>query len=64
MKKLSFGRYDAAITDPNVMLYLANKEGIDNVEVHKDVLKKELVISLRDDAENKKRIELLKKIIK
>ncbi|MBF0229438.1 MAG: hypothetical protein HQK63_07590 [Desulfamplus sp.] len=65
LKKLSGGRHLVAITDPNVMLYLATKEGIFNVELMKGIsLKKELVIALRNDEENKKRIELLERILK
>ena len=65
LKKLSAGRHPVAITDPNVMLYLAAKEGISNIELIEEiVIKKELVIALRNDKENKKRIELLEKILK
>lgn len=64
LKKLSGGRHPVAITDPNVMLYLASKEGISNIEVIEGtVIKKELVIALRNDKENKSRIELLDKIL-
>jgi len=64
LRKLSGGRHPVAITDPNVMLYLAAKEGISNVvAIDKIVIKKELVLAFRDDAENKSRIELLKKIL-
>lgn len=52
------------MTDPNVMLYLAAKEGIDNIELIKVVMKKELVVALRNDDENKSRINLLKKLLK
>ncbi|MCP3925829.1 MAG: hypothetical protein GY714_24955 [Desulfobacterales bacterium] len=64
LKKLSMGRYPVAITDPNVMKYLSEKEGISNIELFKLIMKKELVISLRDDEDNKKRISLLKKLLK
>ncbi|MBF0572577.1 MAG: transporter substrate-binding domain-containing protein [Desulfamplus sp.] len=65
LKKLSSGRHPVAITDPNVMLYLAAKEGISNIEVIEGTaIKKELVIALRNDKENKKRIDLLEKILK
>lgn len=64
LKKLSGGRHPVAITDPNVMLYLAAKEGVSNVvALDKIVIKKELVIAFRDDEKNRSRIELLKKII-
>ncbi|MCP3925828.1 MAG: transporter substrate-binding domain-containing protein [Desulfobacterales bacterium] len=65
LKKLSYGRYPAAITDPNVMLYLAEQQGITNIEpLNQIVIKKELVIALRFDNENAKRIKLLKKFLK
>ncbi|MGD9731044.1 MAG: transporter substrate-binding domain-containing protein [Desulfamplus sp.] len=65
VRKLSVGRHIAAITDPNVMLYLAAKEGISDIETIKgSVVKKALVIAIKNDKENKKRIELLEKILK
>lgn len=64
LKKLSQGRHAVAITDPNVMLYLAAKEGISNVEpVGNILLKKELVIALKNDKANERRIELLRKLL-
>ncbi|MDM8549102.1 transporter substrate-binding domain-containing protein [Desulfobacterales bacterium HSG2] len=64
LKKLSKGRHPVAITDPTVMMYLAEKNGIDNVETLKVVMKKELVVALRDDEDNRDRINLLKKLLK
>lgn len=63
VKKLSMERIKVAITDPNVMLYLANKEGIDNIEADKEIMKKELVIAFRKGKDNEKRLTLLKKIL-
>jgi len=63
MKKLSKQRIKVAITDPNVMLYLASKEGIDNIELIKVVMKKELVVALRDTKDNKACINLLKELL-
>lgn len=64
LKKLSAKRHDAAITDPKVMLYLAEKEGIsDIVTVMQIMEKKELVLAFRNDAENRHRINLLKKLL-
>lgn len=63
MKKLSGKRFRAAITDPAVMLYLASKEGVDNIESLKVLEKKALVMAFRDGADNKKRMELLKKLL-
>ncbi len=65
LKKLSIGRHDVSITDPNVMMYLAKQEGISNVEPMEEIIEKTaLVIAFRDDAENHARIELLKELVK
>ena len=64
LKKLSSGRDDVAITDPNVMNYLAAKSRISNIETVKIVTKKELVVAMRSDPENKKRIDLLNRLLK
>lgn len=64
LKKLSAGRHPLAITDPSVMMYLARRNGIDNVEPVKVVMKKELVLAFRDDEDNLDRINLLKKLLK
>lgn len=62
LRKLVNGRNSVAITDPNVMLYLAGKEGLSNVESLKVIMNKDLVVSLRDEPDNKKRIALLNKL--
>ncbi len=64
LKKLSKKRIKVALTDPNVMLYLANKEGIDNIIADKEIMKKELVVAFREGKDNKKRLEILKKLLK
>lgn len=65
LKKLSVRDHDVSITDPNVMMYLAKQYGISDVEPLKEIIEKTaLVIAFRDDAENKPRIELLKKLMK
>lgn len=64
LKKLSAGRHSVAITDPNVMMYLAGKEGITNVETLKIIMKKKLIVAFRDDEDNRNRIHLLKKLLK
>jgi len=64
LKKLSTGRIQVGITDPNVMLYLADREGIENIEVLKVIMKKELVVALRNDDENKHRIKILNQLLK
>jgi polar amino acid transport system substrate-binding protein len=63
VKKLSKGRNQAAITDPNVMNYIAEKEGLANIETVKILMKKELVISLRKGSDNTEKINLIKKIL-
>ena len=63
LKKLSVGRCQAAITDPNVMMYLAETEGISNITPVQVVMKKELVLALRDQPDNQARIDLLKKLL-
>lgn len=63
LKKLSMKRIKVAITDPNVMIYLANKEGIDNIEPGKEIMKKELVLAFRAGKDNEKRLKLLKKLL-
>ncbi len=64
VKKLSRKRIKIAITDPNVMLFLANKEGIDNIEPDIEIMKKELVLAFRVGKDNEKRLKLLKKLLK
>jgi polar amino acid transport system substrate-binding protein len=65
LKKLSGGRFQVALTDPNVMMYLAGKEGISNVEpLKKNLEDKPLVISFRKGDDNQKRIDLLEKLLK
>jgi len=64
LKKLSTGRIEIAITDPNVMIYLADKEGISNIEMVRVFMKKELVVALRNDDENKHRIKILNQLLK
>ncbi|MCP4115018.1 MAG: hypothetical protein GY737_06340 [Desulfobacteraceae bacterium] len=63
-KMLAKKRAGAAITDPDVMLYNAKKEGIRNIEIlKKNLQKKELVIAFRDDEANRQRLEFLNKIL-
>jgi len=64
LKKLSKRRIDIAVTDPNVMLYLAEKEGIVNIEMIKVIMKKELVVALRNGDDNKHRINILNQLLK
>jgi len=64
LKKLVKGRGKAAITDPNVMLYLAEQEGISNIEVVSRIGKKELVVAFRDDEMNRERLKVLERLLK
>lgn len=65
LKKLSGGRFDVALTDPNVMMYLAGQHGIGNVEAMTKILEnKPLVVSFRKGQDNEKRIQLLEKLLK
>lgn len=65
LKKLSGGRFDVALTDPNVMMYLAGQEGIGNVEPMTNILEnKPLVVSFRKGQDNDKRIRLLEELLK
>lgn len=64
LKMLSSGRFDAAVTDPAVMLYLAEKNGISNIEaITPAILKKELVIAFRAGDDNKPRLDKIKEIL-
>jgi len=64
LKKLFKGRDSAAITDPNVMFYLAEKEGISNIEIVSTIGKKELVLAFRDDEMNRDRLKVLERLLK
>ncbi|WP_319525706.1 transporter substrate-binding domain-containing protein [uncultured Desulfosarcina sp.] len=64
LRKLATGRHPAAITDPTVMMYLAARNGIYNVETVKIIMKKELVVAFRDDEDNKDRINFFRKLLK
>jgi len=63
LKKLAAGRHPVAITDPNVMLYLAENSGNSNTELVKVVMEKELVIAFRAGEDNVKRLKLLKRLL-
>ncbi len=60
--KLSSDRSSAAITDPKVMLHLANKEGITDLEAL-FIMKKELVMAFKDSTENRKRLKILTQLL-
>lgn len=65
MKQLSANRIQAALTDPAVMMYLAQKEGIKNVKIlNESIEKKPLVFAFREGEDNLKRIEILNRLSK
>ncbi len=64
VKKLSAGRHNAALTDPAVMMHLAKKNSISNVELVDVISKKELVIALRDDVDNQEKIKFINRVLK
>ncbi|WDE07955.1 hypothetical protein SG34_014320 [Thalassomonas viridans] len=63
LKKLATGRNQVAITDPKVMLFLAKRYGIDNIEYVKKITDKELVLAFRDDEQNRKRLRVLNRLL-
>ncbi len=63
LKMLVLKRFKIAITDPAVMKFYAKKFNISDLKVIKVLMRKELVLSLRDDPENQKRIKLLNSIL-
>lgn len=63
LKKLARGRHMVAVTDPNVMMFLAEREGIDNITPMAVVVKRELVVAFRNDTENRARLALLTRLL-
>lgn len=64
MKKLSSGRIDAALTDPAVMLYLAQQNKVSNIVIVKKTLEeKPLVVAVWNSAEHKQRLEQLNQLL-
>ena len=63
VRKLVNGRHPVIITDPEVMKYYAGILNIRSIEAAGIIMRKELVVAMRDDEENRKRIELLEKIL-
>lgn len=63
MRKLSAGRDDIAITDPRVMNFYAQQEGVENVSLLKELGRLPLVLALKqNDAGRLKRIQLMRVI--
>ncbi|WP_421863093.1 hypothetical protein [Motiliproteus sp.] len=63
LKMLVAGRQDCAVTDPNVMMYLSERDGIGQIETVRTLFKKELVLAMRASADNQHRIERLKSLL-
>ncbi len=63
LRKLSAKRITAAITDPTVMLYLANKVRIDNVRMLKWLDRVALVLAVRDAPENEEKLRVLERLL-
>jgi len=63
LKKLSAGRHPVAITDPNVMLYLAENSGNSETELIEVIMEKELVIAFRNGKDNQQRMKLLQRLL-
>lgn len=64
LRKLSNRRFPAAITDPSVMLYLAEREGVGNIETLKVLGTHALVLAFQNTPENLQRLETLTELLK
>lgn len=64
LRKLEGGRFEAAITDPAVMLHMAEQEGIENIRVLTSLGAHPLVLAVRNTPENLKRLELLTTLLR
>lgn len=64
LRKLSSHRIDIALTDPAVMQYLAQQEGVSNVVPDEKIIEeKPLVIAFREGADNQARIDKLNSLV-
>ena len=63
-RKLSQKRFTVALTDPYVMFTVADDLDIDNLSILKIVGSLDLVLAFRDSPENRRRNEVLMKLIK
>lgn len=64
VKKLSKKRFDAAISGPEVMLYIASKQKIKNLVILHSFAPKGMVLAFRDGPDNQKRMILFEKLLK
>lgn len=63
-KMLNVNRFSFAITDPNVMTFLANQQGLENISVLKVLNTSPLVISLTKNSDTKRKNKLLRTLLK
>ena len=58
-----YGRFDVAITDPLVLSYIAEKQGIPGLHTQQLLYRRPLVFGLRDKPDNQANISLLNTIL-
>ena len=63
LKMLNAERFEVAITDPTVMMYLSEKYAIPPAEISKNLGRVPLVIALRNKPDNRERIRLIGEIL-
>ncbi|GAA0781027.1 transporter substrate-binding domain-containing protein [Roseibium denhamense] len=64
VRMLAAGRVDVAITDPNVMLFLAEEMALGSIRAHSKVLfRKPLLVAFKDTPENRVRRDQLNKVL-
>lgn len=63
LKKLSVDRIEVAITDPNVMLYLADKHKIDNIQLVHNIGERPLVLAISKKIDYENKLDILRHAI-
>lgn len=64
LKKLKNKRSDVVLTDPDIMAYLAKKEGIEGLVASSNIItKKPLVMAVKDTPENRKNLDALNAVL-
>lgn len=61
---LSKDRFAVGITDPRVMKFLADQQGIKSIESIKIIMKKELVVAVRNGLDNAEHLKILNQLLK
>jgi polar amino acid transport system substrate-binding protein len=61
---LESGRVQAAITDANVMRFMADQAQVAGIQVIKNVMTRELVVAFKITPENHRRVELLNALLR